>query len=146
MSRARSLARQRALQALYQWQMTGQDLADIDKQFMEEQDMQKVEKKYFHELLHRIPMCLGELDALSGEVLDRGIEQVDPVERAILRIGIYELKHRIDIPYRVVINEAVELAKIFGAEQGHKYINGILDKVAQKVRTIEIKAARSKQK
>jgi N utilization substance protein B len=146
MSRARSLARQRALQALYQWQMTGQDLADIDKQFMEEQDMQKVEKKYFHELLHQIPMCLNELDALSGEVLDRGIEQVDPVERAILRIGIYELKHRIDIPYRVVINEAVELAKIFGAEQGHKYINGILDKVAQKVRTIEIKAARSKQK
>jgi len=144
MSRARSLARQRALQALYQWQMTGQDLADIDKQFMEEQDMQKVEKKYFHELLHQIPMCLNELDALSGEVLDRGIEQVDPVERAILRIGIYELKHRIDIPYRVVINEAVELAKIFGAEQGHKYINGILDKVAQKVRTIEIKAARSK--
>lgn len=146
MSRARSLARQRALQALYQWQMTGQDLADIDKQFMEEQDMQKVEKKYFHELLHQIPMCLSELDALSGEVLDRGIEQVDPVERAILRIGIYELKHRIDIPYRVVINEAVELAKIFGAEQGHKYINSILDKVAQKVRTIEIKAARSKQK
>jgi N utilization substance protein B len=146
MSRARSLARQRALQALYQWQMTGQDLADIDKQFMEEQDMQKVEKKYFHELLHQIPTCLSELDALSGEVLDRGIEQVDPVERAILRIGIYELKHRIDIPYRVVINEAVELAKIFGAEQGHKYINGILDKVAQKVRTIEIKAARSKQK
>jgi N utilization substance protein B len=146
MSRARSLARQRALQALYQWQMTGQDLADIDKQFMEEQDMQKVEKKYFHELLHRIPTCLSELDALSGEVLDRGIEQVDPVERAILRIGIYELKHRIDIPYRVVINEAVELAKIFGAEQGHKYINGILDKVAQKVRAIEIKAARSKQK
>lgn len=146
MSRARSLARQRALQALYQWQMTGQDLADIDKQFMEEQDMQKVEKKYFHELLHQIPMCLSELDALSGEVLDRGIEQVDPVERAILRIGIYELKHRIDIPYRVVLNEAVELAKIFGAEQGHKYINGILDKVAQKVRTIEIKAARSKQK
>jgi N utilization substance protein B len=146
MSRARSLARQRALQALYQWQMTGQDLVDIDKQFMEEQDMQKVEKKYFHELLHQIPMCLSELDALSGEVLDRGIEQVDPVERAILRIGIYELKHRIDIPYRVVINEAVELAKIFGAEQGHKYINGILDKVAQKVRAIEIKAARSKQK
>ena len=146
MSRARSLARQRALQALYQWQMTGQDLADIDKQFMDEQDMKKVEIKYFQELLHQIPKCLNELDGLSGEVLDRGIEQVDPVERAILRIGIYELQHRIDIPYRVVINEAVELAKIFGAEQGHKYINGILDKVAQKVRAIEVRAARSKQK
>ncbi len=144
MSRARSLARQRALQALYQWQMTGQDLADIDRQFMEEQDMKKVEIKYFQELLHQIPQNLNELDSLCGEVLDRGIEQVDPVERAILRIGTYELKHRIDIPYRVVINEAVELAKVFGAEQGHKYINGILDKVAQKVRTIEINAARSR--
>ncbi len=146
MSRARSLARQRALQALYQWQMTGQDLADIDKQFMDEQDMKKVEIKYFQELLHQIPKCLNELDAISSDLLDRGIEQVDPIERAILRIGIYELKHRIDIPYRVVINESVELAKIFGAEQGHKYINGILDKVAQQERAIEVKAARSRHK
>ena len=146
MSRARSLARQRALQALYQWQMTGQDLSDIDKQFMEEQEMKKVEIKYFQELLHQIPKHLNELDGLSGEVLDRGIEQVDPVERAILRIGTYELKNRIDIPYRVVINEAVELAKVFGAEQGHKYINSILDKVAQKIRATEVKAARSRNK
>ena len=146
MSRARSLARQRAMQALYQWQMTGQNPLDIERQFMEEQDMKKVELKYFQELLHQIPKCLNELDALSGAVLDRSIEQVDPVERAILRIGTYELKHRIDIPYRVVINEAVELAKVFGAEQGHKYINGILDKVAQKVRAIEVNAARSRHK
>jgi len=146
MSRARSLARQRAMQALYQWQMTGQNPVDIVRQFMEEQDMKKVDSKYFQELLMGIPQQLSELDGYSSEVLDRGIEQVDPIERAILRIGIYELKNRIDIPYRVVINEAVELAKIFGAEQGHRYINGILDKLAKQLRSIEVNAARSPRK
>jgi N utilization substance protein B len=146
MSRARSLARQRAMQALYQWQMTGQSPAEIDRQFMEEQDMKKVDTKYFHELLSSIPQQLEELDGYSSTVLDRTIEQVDPIERAILRIGAYELKNRIDIPYRVVINEAVELAKTFGAEQGHRYINGILDKLALELRAIEVKAARSRQK
>lgn len=146
MSRARSLARQRAMQALYQWQMTGQNPVDIERQFMEEQDMKKVDTKYFQELLCSIPQQLEELDGYSSKVLDRGIEQVDPIERAILRIGVYELKNRIDIPYRVVINEAVELAKTFGAEQGHRYINGILDKVAQQLRSIEVNAARSKGK
>ncbi|MCW8829182.1 MAG: transcription antitermination factor NusB, partial [Gammaproteobacteria bacterium] len=138
MSRARSLARERAMQALYQWQLTGQELNDIDRQFMEEQDMKGVDKKYFKELLHEIPRQLDELDAHGEGVLDRTIEQVDPVERAILRIGIYELQHRIDIPYRVVINEMVELAKIYGAEQGHKYINGILDKLAARLRSVEV--------
>jgi N utilization substance protein B len=146
MSRARSLARQRAMQALYQWQMTGQNPLDIERQFMEEQDMKKVDTKYFQELLNTIPQQLDELDGYSAAVLDRGIEQVDPIERAILRIGVYELKHRIDIPYRVVINEAVELAKTFGAEQGHRYINGILDKIAQQLRAIEVNAARSRRK
>jgi len=146
MSRARSLARQRAMQALYQWQMTGQNPVDIERQFMEEQDMKKVDSKYFQELLMGIPQQLAELDGYSSEVLDRSIEQVDPIERAILRIGIYELKNRIDIPYRVVINEAVELAKIFGAEQGHRYINGILDKVAKQLRSIEVNAARAPRK
>ncbi|MCW8973773.1 MAG: transcription antitermination factor NusB [Gammaproteobacteria bacterium] len=143
MSRARSLARERAMQALYQWQLTGQELNDIDRQFMEEQDMKGVDKKYFKELLHEIPRQLDELDAHGEGVLDRTIEQVDPVERAILRIGIYELQHRIDIPYRVVINEMVELAKIYGAEQGHKYINGILDKLAARLRSVEVNARRN---
>lgn len=142
MSRARSLARQRAMQALYQWQMTGQSPAEIIRQFMEEQDMKKVDRKYFEELINAIPQQKEELDIYAAKVLDRNIEQVDPIERAILRIGIYELKQRIDIPYRVVINEAVELAKLFGAEQGHRYINGTLDKVAQELRAIEVKAGR----
>lgn len=140
MSRARSLARERAMQALYQWQLSGQEPADIEKQFMEDQDMKGVDKKFFSELLREIPKQLKELDAHVEDVLDRSIEQVDPVERAILRIGIYEMQYRIDIPYRVVINEMVELAKVFGAEQGHKYINGILDKAAEKLRSIEVQA------
>lgn len=142
MSRARSLARERAMQALYQWQMTGELPAVIDKQFMEEQDMKGVDRKYFSELLREVPRRVKELDAHAEAVLDRTIEQVDPVERAILRIGAYELEKRIDIPYRVVINEMVELAKVFGAEQGHKYINGILDKLAAKLRSIEVNARR----
>ena len=141
MSRARSLARERAMQALYQWQMTGQDLADIEQQFLDEQDMKNVDKKYFRELLFEVPKLVEEFDALSKELLSRPIEQVDPVERAILRIGLYELKQRIDIPYRVVINEAVELAKSYGAEAGHKFVNGTLDKAAKSLREVEVKAA-----
>ncbi len=153
MSQARSLARQRALQALYQWDITGQSLADIEQQFMEADEpdreddepiMKGVESGYFKALLHEIPAGLQELDQLTSPLLDRPITQLDPVERTILRIGAYELKQRVDIPYRVVINEAVELAKLFGAEQGHKYINGILDKLAQSVREIEVKAAASR--
>ncbi len=144
MSRARSCARQRAIQALYQWQVGGQDLADIEAQFLAEQDMEGCDLDYFGELLHQIPARLDELDGSIDSYLDRPISQIDPVERAILRTGAYELKFRIDIPYRVVINEAVELAKIFGAEQGHRYVNGILDKASQALRETEVKAARKR--
>ena len=144
MSRARSLARERAMQALYQWQMTGQNLADIEQQFLTEQDMKSVDKSYFKELLHEVPSRIDEFDSLCGDLLSRPIEQVDPVERAILRIGLYELQQRIDIPYRVVINEAVELAKSFGAEAGHKFVNGTLDKAAKSLREVEVKAAKKR--
>lgn len=140
MSNARSLARERAMQALYQWQLTGQSAVEIEKQFLEEQEMKGVDKKFFSELLREIPARQDELDAHCGDVLDRPLAQVDPVEQAILRIGIYELQQRIDIPYRVVINEMVELAKQFGAEQGHKFINGTLDKLAKKLRSVEVNA------
>ena len=102
--------------------------------------MSKVDEAYFEELLHQVPRHVAELDALFGELLDRPIAEVDPVERAVLRLGTYELQHRLDIPYRVVINEGVELAKIFGAEDGHKYVNSILDGVARKLREVEVKA------
>ncbi len=142
MSKGRNQARRRALQALYQWQLTGQNVSDIERDFLEEQDMEKVDIDYFQELLHKIPANVTDLDGHCDSYLDRPISQIDPVEQAILRIGAYELAFRPDIPYRVVINEAVELAKVFGAEQSHKYINGVLDKVAQQLREVEVASQR----
>jgi N utilization substance protein B len=127
---ARSAARQRTLQALYQWQFTGQATQVIETQFLEEQEMSKVDIPYFQKLLHNIPKYVNQLDAAFTPFLDRHIAQLDPIELAILRIGCYELTYCQDVPFKVVINEAVELAKRFGAEQSHKYINGILDKLA----------------
>ncbi|MCU7844811.1 MAG: transcription antitermination factor NusB [Candidatus Thiodiazotropha sp. (ex Monitilora ramsayi)] len=143
MSQKRSQARRHAVQAIYQWQMVGHDVGEIANQFLEEQDLNGFEVTYFQDLLHGVPKHLDEIDDLLKPALDRAIESVDPVERAILRLGTYELSFKPEIPYRVVINEAVELAKVFGAEMGHKYVNGVLDQVAKQVRTVEIK---SKQK
>ncbi len=140
MSKARSLARRCAIQALYTWQLTGNELAVIDNDFRTEHEMSGVEVKYFQELLHQVVLHKGELDDHLASLLDRPIDEVDPVERAILRMGVYELEFRPDVPYRVVINEAVELAKTFGAEHGHKYVNGILDGVAKKLRSAEVEA------
>jgi N utilization substance protein B len=139
MSGKRSQARHHAVQAVYQWQMTGQNVGDIEAQFLMEQDQDGFEVPYFKELLHGVPAHLTELDAQLKPCLDRAIESVDPVERAILRLGTFEFVHHPEVPYRVVINEAVELAKVFGAEQGHKYVNGVLDKLAKKVRPVETK-------
>ncbi|MCG7871324.1 MAG: transcription antitermination factor NusB [Candidatus Thiodiazotropha lotti] len=140
MSEKRSQARRHAVQAIYQWQMAGQDVSDIANQFLEEQELSSFEVPYFQDLLQGVPCNLGQLDELLKPSLDRAIESVDPVERAILRIGAYELQHKIEVPYRVVINEAVEMAKVFGAEQGHKFVNGVLDQVARKVRAVEMDA------
>lgn len=134
----RSQARERAVQALYQWQVTGQDPHEIDAQFLGEQEMGGVDVPYFRELLRQIPHHIEELDAEYAPVLDRPPEQLDPVERAILRLGVYELKYSAQTPYRVVITEAVELAKTFGAEDGHKYVNSILDRVARRIRAVEL--------
>ncbi|MES9871414.1 MAG: transcription antitermination factor NusB [Sedimenticola sp.] len=137
MSQKRSQARHHAVQAIYQWQMTGQDIRDIHNQFLAEQDPASFEVEYFNTLLSGVPGNLADLDAQLGPCLDRSIESVDPVERAILRLGAFELVHQLEVPYKVVINEAVELAKVFGAEQGHKYVNGVLDKLARQVRKNE---------
>jgi N utilization substance protein B len=139
MSQQRSQARRHAVQAIYQWQMTGQDVAEIVSQFLDEQQPADFDVTYFQDLLRGVPAHLEELDELLKPALDRAIESVDPVERAVLRLGAYELCHKSEIPYRVVINEAVELAKIFGAEEGHKYINGVLDKLAKRLRAVEMK-------
>ena len=137
MKNRRSQARHFALQALYQWQVTGQDLSDIEAQFLEKEELAKADVGLFVELLHGVLGNLSELDQAVAPLLDRPLGQVDPVERAVLRLGTFELVHHLDIPYRVVINEAVELAKRFGADQGHRYVNGVLDKLARRLRPAE---------
>lgn len=142
MSNPRSMARRLALQALYQWQVSGQTSVDISAQFAEDQNLKGVERGYFEELLAKVPLHADELDTYIQPQLDRPLHEVDPVERAILRLGTYELVYRKDIPYRVVINESIELAKTFGGEQGHKYVNSALDGVAKLVRPEEVAAKR----
>lgn len=139
MSHARHKARSVALQALYQRDMTGQDTSDIERQFREDQDLKGVEMKYFLELLHQTPQQEEELDQIASKYLDRSVADLDPVERTLIRIAGYELKNRQDVPYKVVINEAVELAKSFGAEAGHKYVNGVVDKMSYDWRPTERK-------
>jgi len=141
MSRNRSQARSHVVQALYQWQMTGDNVTAIVNQFLAEHPDSDFDRGYFRDLLSGITGNLSRLDDALRPHLDRSIDSVDPVERAILRLGVFELADRQEIPYKVVINEAVELAKIYGAEQGHRYVNGVLDKVAQQLRAVEVKAA-----
>ena len=140
MSQARTNARKAAVQALYQWQMTGQSLVEIERQFLEEERLKDAQKSYFTELFHGVPKNLEAIDKALSEFVDRPVDMIDPVERAILRIGVYELVNRPDMPYRVILNEGINLAKYFGADGSHKYVNGILDKVAQQKRMVEIKA------
>ncbi|MCF6210386.1 MAG: transcription antitermination factor NusB [Gammaproteobacteria bacterium] len=140
MANARQLARQCAVQALYSWQLTDGDPFDIDAAFRIENDMDGVDVDYFRELLREIPRLREELDGHIIPLLTRPLAEVDPVERAILRLGAYELKCRLDVPYRVAINEGVELAKRFGAEQGHRFVNGILDGMARELRGTELAA------
>lgn len=140
--KARSKARRLALQALYQWQLSGNTPDDIEVQFLAEQDFVNADREYFHQLLHDIARDVDALDAHFTAALDRPIHEVDPVERAVLRLGTYELATQLDVPYRVAINESVELAKKFGAEQGHKYVNSILDGVAKKLRAGEVAQGR----
>lgn len=144
MSYARTNARQTAVQALYQWQMTGQSLNDIEQQFYLNGHFKNVQRSYFKELLHGVPLQLSQVDNALSEFVDRTINEIDPVERAILRIGVYELLNRLDVPYRVILNEGINLAKRYGATESHKYVNGILDKVAQKHRPDEFAAAKTK--
>ena len=140
MSQARTNARKAVVQALYQWQMTGQGLVEIERQFLEEERLKDAQKSYFTELFHGVPKNLEAIDKALSEFVDRPVDMIDPVERAILRIGVYELVNRPDMPYRVVLNEGINLAKYFGADGSHKYVNGILDKVAQQKRMVEIKS------
>lgn len=140
MAARRHKARHFAMQALYQWQMAGANISQIEAEFRTDNDMTNVDTEYFSELLHKVPQMLTDIDDFFEEHLDREKHDLGAIELSLLRIGTYELSERIDVPYKVVINEAVNLAKKFGATDSFKYINGILDKVARQTRAIEIAA------
>ncbi len=140
---ARSRARRRALQALYAWQLSGNRIESVIEEFRHEQDMQIADLAYFEDIVRGVERNQVELDAAIVPFLDREITRVDPIERAVLRIAAYELRDRIDVPYRVVINEAVETTKRFGSEHGHTYVNGVLDKLAGVCRATEYASAHS---
>ena len=133
----RRKARTLVVQALYQWYISKSDPLEIEAQF-HEQNGGKIDWEYFSEVFLEIPMQQEALDKHISPLLDRELNSLDPVERALLYLGTFELANRIDIPCRVVINECVELAKTFGATDGHKYINGVLDKLAKNLRSVEL--------
>jgi N utilization substance protein B len=141
---ARSRARRRALQAIYAWQLSGGNANGIIAQFAHEQAHEVADLAYFEDLVRGVIQHTGELDGALAEFVDRGVDQVDPVERAALRIAAYELRHRLDVPYRVVLNEAIDSTKRFGSEHGHTYVNGVLDHAAAAWRTVEFGAARGR--
>ncbi|MEO7251729.1 MAG: transcription antitermination factor NusB [Arenimonas sp.] len=139
---ARSRARRRALQALYAWQISRSPIDKVIEEFRSEQDMEIADLEYFDALVRGVAQHTDELDEVLARFIDRTMEQVDPIERAVLRIAGYELRFRPDVPYRVVINEAIETTKRFGSEHGHTYVNGVLDRAAGEWRAQEIQAAR----
>jgi N utilization substance protein B len=134
---ARSRARRRALQAIYAWQVGGATMAKVIDQFRHEQDMEVADLEYFEDLLLGVEKHQAELDEGLKPFVDREVGQIDPIERAALRLAAYELKYRPDVPYRVILNEAIEVTKRFGADHGHSYVNGVLDKLATHWRTAE---------
>jgi len=140
-ARTRSLSRKLAMQALYQWQMTGQTAAELCNQYATEEGFGDADAEYFRELLNGVTEGAATLGATLSTLIDRPVEQLDPVERAVLLIGLFELGQRLDVPYRVVINEGVELAKRFGATDGHKFVNAVLDRAARSLRAAEQSAA-----
>lgn len=140
---ARRRSREFALQGLYEWLISGSDAGVIDAHVREQGEFDKADAAHFDALLHG---CIGEatdIDALLARHVDRKTTELSPVEHAVLMIGVYELTHCVDIPYKVAINEAVELTKSFGGTDGHKYVNGVLDKAALDLRPTEVRAARS---
>ena len=142
MPSARRRARQLALQALYQWQIAQSPLSAIESQFMSDNDMGKVDSSYFSLILQGVPRQIRHLDETITPLLDRELVKLDPIELTILRIGCYELANQPSVPYRVVINEAIGLAKKFGAQDSHRYINSIIDKLAHKLRVDEVRSYR----
>ena len=141
---ARRRAREIALQGLYEWLISGAEASVIDAHMHEQEGFEKCDSVHFDALLHGCIAEAAEIDAVLAHHVDRKTTQLSPIEHGVLMIGVYELRHCIDIPYKVAINEAVELAKAFGGTDGHKYVNGVLDKAAAELRPVEVNAARAK--
>lgn len=139
----RRRSREIALQGLYEWLISGSDAGVIEAHMREQEGFDKIDTAHFDALLHGCINEAGALDAVLAKHVDRKTTELSPIEHAVLMIGAYELKHCIDVPYKVAINEAVELAKSFGGTDGHKYVNGVLDKAAVDLRPVEVQAARS---
>jgi N utilization substance protein B len=134
------------MQALYQWQLTGQSFAELRNQYTSDEGYPEVDPEYFQQLLQGVVEGATELDGMLGEWIDRPVAQLDPVEHAVLLIGLQELRQHPEVPYRVVLNEGVELAKKFGATEGHKFINAVLDRAARRLRAAEQQASAQRSK
>ena len=139
----RRRSREIALQGLYEWLISGADAGVIEAHMREQEGFDKIDTAHFDALLHGCINEAGDLDAVLAKHVDRKTTELSPIEHAVLMIGCYELKHCIDVPYKVAINEAVELAKSFGGTDGHKYVNGVLDKAAVELRPVEVQAAKA---
>jgi len=144
-ARARGKARRLAMQAIYQWQMTGDSVSGIKQQFIDEHHLDdensKVDADYFSELLSGVASSISTLDPLLEKYMSRLMESVDPVERAVLRLAAYEFINRLDVPYKVVLNEAVNISKKFCADKSHTFVNAVLDKVAKEIRSLETQSS-----
>ncbi len=136
----RKHARDKALQALYQWQLSGEDLDWIRDHYLEEQGVNSGDPEYFLELLYRIPSRVEAIDGSYQPFVSSFKDHVDPIEKNILRIATYELQEHLEIPYKVILNEAVNLAKTYGADDSHKFVNGVLDPLARELRPVEVAA------
>ena len=135
-------ARRTAVQAIYQWLMARQPIEDVLSEFeTDRKEHRKIDKEYFREIVKGMVKHSAELDEILAPLLDRQLKEIGPVEHAIMQLGLYELRYHPELPWRVILNESVELAKMFGAEQSHKYINGVLDKAAHQIRCVEINNA-----
>ncbi len=141
---ARRNARRYALQALYQWQLAQAPMSEIELEFIQHHIDKKIDMAYFKELIHQIPADQEEIDKEIRLFTGRPMQEIDPIELNVIRLAIYELIKRPDVPYRVVINEALELTKKFGSVEGHKFVNGVLDRIAKNVRATEIGMGREK--
>lgn len=140
---ARRRSREIALQGLYEWLLSGSDAGVVDAHVREQEGFDKCDSAHFDALLHGCIDEAADIDAVLARHVDRKTTELSPIEHGVLMIGTYELKHCIDIPYKVAINEAVELAKSFGGTDGHKYVNGVLDKAAVDLRPVEVEAFRA---